>query len=155
MTKTNQWIEVQKLLEDNKASKALKEALELLLAPKSGGSSANPPKVDKDGNITEAYCRYHERYEKVENMVMSQGKSKGYCKASISLWNKINSDIKKLNNLVSEAVGQGDIELAQKHSKEVTALKAKHNDVKTYDFDRDWKTFNEPKVVDAPAKETK
>ena len=94
MTKTQTWVEVQKLLENNKASKALKEALEELLAPKSAGSMANPPKLDKDGNIVEAYCRFHQRYEKVEDMVVSQGKSKGYCKASISLWNKTNAKIK-------------------------------------------------------------
>ena len=144
MTKTQTWAEAHKLLVASKASKALVEAMELLLAPKSSASVANPPKLDEKGNITEAWCRFHERYEKVEAMVMSQGKSKGYCKASISLWNKTNSNIKQLNDKAVCAMSEGQMEDAQKHAKESEALKAKFNNPEFYDYDRDWKEFNKP-----------
>lgn len=141
MTKTKLWEEVQKLLADNKASAKLTSALQELLSPKTAASQ-NPPKVDKDGNITHVYCRFHKQYEPVANMVMSGGKSKGYCKASISLWNKMNSNIKKLNAQVTEAIEAGDMDKAQKVTKEAQSLKAKLNDPKTFDYDRDWATFN-------------
>ena len=147
MTKTQQWVEVQELLTTNKASKALTQALEILLAPKSS-SSTNPPKLDKDGNITEAWCRFHERYEKVSSMVMSAGKSKGYCRASISKWNKTNASIKVLNDQAVCAMSENQMEDAQKCAKKSEALKKTLNDPKSYDFDKDWADFTkvEPKA---------
>jgi len=141
MTKTQTWAAVQELPEFAKASKALKEALELVLAPKSS-SSTNPPKVDKDGNPIELYCRFHEQYEPVENMVMSGGKSKGYCRASISKWNKTNAQIKKLNEQIVCALDEDQMEDAQKLNKDVKALKSQLNDPEFYDFKKDWADFN-------------
>jgi len=142
MTKTQTWAEVSKLLEESKASKALKEALELLLAPKSGSTSANPPKLDKDGNVVEAWCRFHECYEPVANMVMTKGKSKGYCKASISVWNKMNARIKSCNAQVTYFVEHGDMDKAQEMAKEAKELKEALNAPSTYNFKEDWALFN-------------
>lgn len=143
MTKTQTWEAVSALLVEAKASKKLQAELEAILAPKSSGS-VNPPKLDKDGNIVEAYCRFHQRYEVVDNMVMSGGKSKGYCKASISLWNKTNANIKRLNEQAVTAMGEGNMEEAQSLAKEATTLKTNLNAPETYDYDRDWAEFNKP-----------
>ena len=151
LTKTqvynNTVTQINELLENSKVSKKFKEELftilENNLAPKKGGGSmAHPPKLDEDGNIVEAWCRFHERYEPVENMVISNGKSKGYCKASISLWNKTNSNIKKLDSQAVEAMAEGDFETAQELAKEAKELKDNFNKPEFYDYDRDWAEFN-------------
>ena len=151
LTKTqvynNTVTQINELLENSKVSKKFKEKLftilENNLAPKKGGSSlAHPPKLDENGNIVEAWCRFHERYEPVEDMVISNGKSKGYCKASISLWNKTNSNIKKLDSQAVEAMAKGDFETAQELAKEAKELKDNFNKPEFYDYDRDWAEFN-------------
>jgi len=151
VTKSQVWTNVQnqvtELLAANKVSKKFSEALMLLLeaniAPKKGGgSSINPPILNEDGSIKEAWCRFHNRYEKVEDMVISQGKSKGYCKAAISLWNKTNSNIKKLDSQAVDAMSDGDFENAQRIAKEAKDLKDNFNKPEFYDYDRDWANFN-------------
>lgn len=164
ITKTQVWTNVQKevleLVETNKVSKKFSEALLLLLethiAPKTGGTSLmNPPK-EIDG-IMNYYCRFHGQYEPLEDMVMSnitkqdgtkELRSKGYCKASISLWNKTNSDIKKLDSSAVESMGLGDFDKAQKIAKESKELKDNFNKVEFYDYDRDWAKFNGPTKVE-------
>ena len=111
------------------------------LKPKSSGA-INPPKLDKDGNIIEAYCRFHQRYEKVGDMVTSNGKSKGYCKAGISNWNKRQKTIKQLQAQVTGYIDEDDFEKAKKLSNEVKELKETINDPKTFDYDADWEAFN-------------
>jgi len=142
-TKTQVWADVLEVLTAQKASKKLIGELETLLAPKSSGS-ANPPVLDDEGNIVEAYCRFHGRYEPVANMVISQGKSKGYCKASISKWNKTNANIKRLNDQAVCAMSEGQMEDAQKCAKESEALKKGLNDPKSFDYEADWAEFNKP-----------
>ena len=151
LTKTqvykNTVTQINELLENSKVSKKFKEELLTIIdnniAPRNGGgNSINPPKLDEDGNIVEAFCRFHNRYEKAEDMVMSKGKSKGYCKASISLWNKTNSNIKKLDSQAVEAMANGDFEKAQEVAKEAQELKDNFNKPEFYDYDRDWAEFN-------------
>jgi len=119
--------------------KKLTQALEELLAPKTS-SSTNPPK-EIDG-VMNYYCRFHQAYEPESNMVMSGGKSKGYCRASISKWNKMNSSIKKLNDQAVCAMSEGQMEDAQRCAKESEALKAKLNAPTSYDIVADWDSFN-------------
>jgi len=138
MTKTQTWENVQTLLVEQKASKKLTQALEELLAPKSS-SSTNPPK-EIDG-VMNYYCRFHQAYEVETNMVMSQNKSKGYCKASISKWNKTNAQIKKLNGKAVCAMSEGQMEDAQSCAQESEALKGKLNDPKSYNLEKDWEDF--------------
>jgi len=140
-TKTNVWNEVEALLDSQaKLPKGLKEALELILKPKVGVGSTNEPKLI-DG-VMHYYCRFHQDYEAQENMVMSSGKSKGYCKASISVWNKRNARIKKIEAEVSELVMAGDFEQAQECTIELKQAKESLNDPKTYDIVSDWNIFN-------------
>lgn len=139
MTKTETWKQVQALLVEQKASKKLTQALEELLAPKSS-SSTNPPK-EIDGTM-HYYCRFHQAYEPQEDMVMSAGKSKGYCKASISKWNKMNASIKKLNDQAVCAMSEGQMEDAQECAKQSEAIKAKLNNPESYDIVQDWADFN-------------
>lgn len=141
MSKSTQWNEVQKLLNSQaKLPKGLYEALEAILAPKTNGGSTNPPKLI-DG-VMHYYCRFHQAYEAEENMVLSAGKSKGYCKAAISIWNKRNSAIKKLEAEISELVMAGDFEQARECTTELKQAKATLNDPKTYDIVVDWNVFN-------------
>ncbi len=148
MTKTELYnkvsVEVLELLESQpKLSKAFKEKLSIIidtnLKPKSGGSLTNPPK-EIDG-VMHYYCRFHQRYEPQDDMVMSKGKSKGYCKASISKWNKTNSQIKKLDSQAVDAMASGDFEKAQTIAQEAKELKDTLNAPEAYDYDTDWANF--------------
>jgi len=148
LTKNQVWANVQnqvvELLKGSKVTKEFQEELlsilETNLAPKTGGSTANPPK-EIDG-VMNYYCRFHQRYEPIENMVMSKDKSKGYCKASISLWNKTNSEIKKLDSQASAYLTDGEFEKAQDFAKQAKALRDDFNKSEFYDYDRDWAEFN-------------
>ena len=146
MTKTQLWEEVSKLLEDNKASKKLKAGLEELLRPKSGGGNVQNPPKEIDGEM-HYYCRFHQEYEPEKDMVMSKDKegnlkSKGYCKASISKWNKLNKQIKDLEHKAVEAMGEGNFDEAQEFAKEAKEVKAILNKPETYNLGEDWATFN-------------
>jgi len=152
LTKVQVWTNVQsqveELLSNSKVSKKFSEELlnilEANIAPKVGGGvSLNPPKLDEDGNIVEAYCRFHQRYESAKDMVMSKGKSKGYCKASISLWNKTMTKIKKLTNEAVDYTNEGDFDNAQEVANEVKELRDNFNKPEFYDYDRDWAEFNQ------------
>lgn len=147
--KTQTWLtlqsEVNNLLDSSKVSNTFKSALmqllEANLAPKQGGGvSANPPK-EIDG-VMHYYCRYHQRYEAESAMVMSQGKSKGYCKASISVWNKVNSTIKSLDSEAVKAMASGDFDKAQEIALKCKDLRESFNNPSFYDYDRDWASFN-------------
>ena len=143
-TKLEVWNSVQSILQAQIGKKLTSEVvaqIEDLLAPKSGGGvSINPPKMIDD--VMHYWCRFHERYEADVDMVMSQGKSKGYCKASISKWNKVNSQIKKLESQAVGAIVNDKLEEAQKLSQEAKALKETLNLPASYDYDLDWKMFN-------------
>ena len=141
MTKTELWNKVSETLVANKASKKLIAEMEILLAPKSSGGSLHPPKKDKDGNIIEAWCKFHQRYEDVNDMVLSKGKSKGYCKAGLSVWNKLNAQAKKLEAEAVEFMSEGDFDNAQKAAQKAKDIKSKFNDPKSYDYDKDWAAF--------------
>lgn len=151
MTKAQLWEaiqnEVSEVFAQNKVSKKAQEAiietLKAYIAPKVGrGSIQHPPKLDEDGNIVEAYCRFHQRYEPIENMVVSKGKSKGYCKASISKWNKINSQIKKLDSKAVDLMAKGKLEEAQEVAKEAKELKDALNNPEAYNYEEDWEAFS-------------
>jgi hypothetical protein len=141
MSKQTIWDEVQTVLNAQaKLPKGLQEALELILKPKSGGGATNEPKLI-DG-IMHYYCRFHQAYEQESNMVMSSGKSKGYCKASISIWNKQNARIKKIEAEVSSLVMAGDFEQAQECTVELKEAKEGLNNPANYDLESDWIAFN-------------
>ena len=140
VSKSNVWAQVEEILTSNKVKSNVVEALKEILAPKSGGSAVNPPKV-VDG-ITMYYCRFHREYYIESAMVMSAGKSKGYCKAAISKWNKTNAQIKRLE---AQAVGEltrDNIEKAKELSAQAKALGEQLNNPDFYNAEEDWKSFN-------------
>lgn len=140
ISKSNVWAQVEAILTSNKVKANVVEELKAILAPKSGGSVSNPS-YEQDG-VMMHYCRFHRQYEAECDMVMSVGKSKGYCKASISLWNKTNAQIKKLE---AQAVGEltrDNIEKAKELSNEAKALGERLNDPEFYNYDKDWAIFN-------------
>ena len=145
MTKTELWTSVVNTIIDNEElfkkgkSNEFLELLKPLLEPKSGGGTINPPKETEEGTMY--YCRFHKQYELQEHMVMSQGKSKGYCKASISKWNKTNSTIKKLNSQSVELMAQDNFEEAKTIAQEVQELKNNLNNPEFYDYEQDWLDF--------------
>ena len=144
MSKSNQWNEVQAILgNQGKLPKGLYEALEAILAPKTSGGSSNPPKMI-DG-VMHYFCRFHQAYEAEEKMVMSSGKSKGYCKSSISVWNKRNSAIKRKEAEISELVMAGDFTQAQECTIELKAMKDELNNPTSYSLEVDWATFDTPR----------
>lgn len=145
-SKSAVWAQVQELIKNHKISDVVANELAMILEPKQGGgNSLNPPKLDEDGNIVEAYCRYHQRYEIAKDMVISNNKSKGYCKAAISKWNKARVLVKSMSEDMTTFMSEGKFEEAQ-----AIAIKSKElseNCIKGdyYDYDEDWKTFNKTK----------
>ena len=93
------------------------------------GFSVNPPKTI-DG-VTHYFCRFTQQYHPADKMVLSNGKSKGYSKSAISVWNKINAEIKKKQALIAEAVMQ-DKELNKDIVQRLEQLKAALNAPSTY-----------------------
>lgn len=146
MSKLQTWTsvsaEVAKWAQENKvaSSKAesLLELLESMLAPKVS-SSQHPPK-EIDGRMY-YFCRFHQTYYEQDKMVMSNGKSKGYCKAAIAKWNKTNTEIKKLNADAVEALANGDVEKAKKITAQAQKLSAVFNKPEFYNAEEDWANF--------------
>lgn len=148
MTKTETYNNVTEALEalfgSTKIAKGVQyKLLDIIdenLKPKVS-SSKYPPKLDKDGNIIEAWCRFHQQYEVAEDMVMSKGKSKGYCRASISLWNSTSKNIRDLEGSLGALIKERKFDEVAKISEQAEELKAKLNDPSSFDYDRDWKSF--------------
>lgn len=140
VSKSNVWAQVEAILTSNKVKANVVEELKTILAPKSGGSVSNPS-YEQDG-VMMHYCRFHRQYEAECDMVMSMGKSKGYCKASISKWNKTNAQIKRLE---AQAVGEltrDNIEAAKDLSNEAKVLGEQLNNPEFYNLEDDWANFN-------------
>ena len=140
VSKSNVWAQVEAILTSNKVKAIVVDELKAILAPKTGGSVSNPSYV-QDG-ITFHYCRFHQTYYAESNMVISGGKSKGYCKAAISKWNKTNAQIKRIESSAVGAICKGDFELAKNLGDEASELKAKLNEPSFYDATADWEAFN-------------
>ncbi len=147
MNKTQTWTAVLEILNSHDLEESiltnLQEDLSKILAPKvGGGHSAHPPILDKDGNVTEAWCRYHETYEPIENIVVNKdGKSKGYCKAAASISNKRRKEAQSLK-LEALAIMGDDIEKAQSLVKKASTIESTINDPEYYDLELDWEKFN-------------
>ena len=139
-SKSDIWARVEETLVAHKVKTHIIEELKEILAPKSGGA-VNPPK-EVDG-VMHHFCRFHQAYEPEHNMVMSNNKSKGYCRAAISKWNKVNQKIKRIEAEAVGALCKGELDLAKQLSEEVAELKARLNDPNQYSLEGDWRAFNE------------
>lgn len=141
----NVFTEVEALLAEHKVSKEVKEKLfaiiEEQLKPKKVGSVAENPSYVNDEGITMHFCRFHARYEVEADMVMSNGKSKGYCKASIAKWTKLGKDITKLESAATTALMADNIEQAKELSMEAERLKGERNKVESFNYEKDWAAF--------------
>ena len=125
-TKTELWSQVQEVLVANKAKKSLIEALEAILKPKTGGGVVQFPMISQNG-INYHYCRYCACYIIEDEIVMSNGKSKGYSKKAIAKWTKLGKEAQKLNDEAMKLLLNNQIVEGQDKNKEAEELKNKRN----------------------------
>ena len=118
----------------------LMAVIDRYLKPRSA-SSGKPPKLDKEGNIVEAWCKFHQRYYTIDKMVMSGGKSKGYCKAGIATWNRLQKQGKDLKAKALGLLLAGDTKKGAELNTEGEKLIEKSKDYASYDADQDWANF--------------
>lgn len=76
--------------------------------PKAGGGQVQNPSYVENG-VTMHYCRYLTIYRPEDEMVMSNGKSKGYSKIAISRWTKVGKDAKSFQESALKALLLGNI----------------------------------------------
>jgi len=93
-------------------SKAEQERVMVLIetnfAPKSGGGQVqNPSYYDENLGSQMHYCRYLDQFCTEDEVVMSNGKSKGYSKAAISRWTKAGKDAKQLQEKALKLLLEG------------------------------------------------
>ncbi len=156
--------QMNKILSDNKINKktqaALLSMIDTHLKPKVGGgvrNIENPPKLDDDGFISEAYCKYYQRYMAAELMNISfrgtdKEKYRGESLLGAARYRAITQEIKTLNEKSMELILSGDVEGAQAAAKEGKDLTARRLIPTTekgslYDYDRDVK-MNAPETSD-------
>jgi hypothetical protein len=125
-TKSNVWAEVQEVLVANKAKQTLIDALEAILKPKTGGGVVQYPMKTID-DMNYHYCRYCATYIVESEMVMSNGKSKGYSKKAIAKWTKLGKEAQKLNDEAMKLLLNNQIVEGQDKAKEADELKNKRN----------------------------
>lgn len=101
MTKTQTFEFLTTLLNEAQfKSKAEQERVLTIIsdtfAPKAGGGQTiNPSYYDETLGAQMYYCRYLAQYCTEDEMVMSNGKSKGYSKSAISRWTKAGKEAKQ------------------------------------------------------------
>lgn len=143
MTKTKIREAIEEVFAAHKSSKLTEEIRASLMATFEGTvtRSEHPPVLDEEGNMIEAWCKFHKRYEPIENIVLSKGKSKGYCRAGLSEWNRRMRLAKKYDASAIEFLTTGDVESATEFATKATDERALAADYDTYDFDTDWSNF--------------
>lgn len=126
MKKSDIYSQVQEILVAHKAKQPLIEAIEAILKPKTGGGVVQYPMITKDG-INYHYCRYCACYIVEQEIVLSNGKSKGYSKKAIAQWTKMGKDAQKLNDEAMKLLLENKIIEGQDKAKEAEELKLKRN----------------------------
>jgi len=148
MNKTQQWEAVLEILSQHKTTKKIEAALADILKPKSSGHSSEfPPKVDKDGNITELYCQWHKEYEPVEGFRKSPKSKSGYhyeCNVALKDWAEYGKMIKAKESETQDILAKlldGEIEqteaktLSEQLKADIETIKeARKNKVNVADF---------------------
>jgi hypothetical protein len=131
---------VMQLCEEHKANKKLIGALDELLKPKSGGGIVQNPMQTING-VNYHYCRYADIYVIESEIVMSNGKSKGYSKKAIAEWTRLGKEVQNLNAQAMAKLLDGDIAGGTKIAADAEALKLARNtpdlylDIKQYFID--------------------
>jgi len=117
------------------------KVIELSKPKKTSSRTTHKPLLDNEGNVMAFWCRFHGQYEPVELMVLTKdGKSKGYCRASYSTWNKAQSQVKKLN-AEAASIMLDDIEAAQELALKARDIKNRIDNLDIFDFKNDWLNY--------------
>jgi hypothetical protein len=139
MTKTQLYTEVTKLMaefEDQFKSKKsfneLSTEIDKLLKPKAGGGVTQNPMITID-DINYHYCRYTGFYIPEAEMVMANGKSKGYSKKAITKWTKAGREIQATNEEAMQLLLSGDAEKGKSLALQAEELKTNRNKQSYYD----------------------
>ena len=132
MTKTQLWNEVETLLGQYKVSKEFKAQLEELIKPKAGGGIVQNPMNTVD-NVNYHFCRYTNYYLPESEMVMSNGKSKGYSKKAIAKWTKLGKKAKDLEATAMKLLLEKNFEEGTEVADRATKLLNDRNKTSMYD----------------------
>jgi len=131
---------IEAKLVEYKLSKArVGEIMKMISELKSSSSARDMQETKVVDGIEFRYCRWHQKWEPADRFVYYKGKSKGYCKASYSVWSRNNNEIKKLSTTaLANAVASGDFEKAAKVQERIAKLKANLNKPSSFNIVEDW-----------------
>ena len=135
-TVSEKWESALKIMESAEISKEIQTLLEAIYAPKSA-SSVNPPIMDEDGKkFLQVWDRWFNQYVTAEEAVFSNGKPKGYSKASLSKWNKIHAKVGSIQlDLAYSGKSRDEVE------EEIIAAKSMMNNPTSFNYDDDTYRF--------------
>ena len=139
MTKTQTFEFLTTLLNDAQfKSKAEQERVLAIIsdtfAPKAGGGqTVNPSYYDETLGAQMYYCRYLAQYCTQDEMVMSNGKSKGYSKSAISRWTKAGKESKTLQEKALKLLLEGKQVEGQDLNAQAEELLLKRNKPEFYE----------------------
>lgn len=128
------------------AQEALKSLTDEYLKPKtSSRQTENPIKTDDNGIITEAYCKYYQRYFPAAECNISfkgiAGKEKyrGESLLGAQRYREITREIEALKQSAQDLILDGKIEEAQKAAADAKYLFSNRINGDLYDYDKDTK----------------
>lgn len=139
MTKTQTFEFLTTLLNEAQfKSKAEQERVLTIIsdtfAPKAGGGQTiNPSYYDETLGAQMYYCRYLAQYCTEDEMVMSNGKSKGYSKSAISRWTKAGKEAKTLQEKALKLLLEGQQVEGQDLNAQAEELLLKRNKPEFYE----------------------
>lgn len=99
--------------------------------PKAGGGQVQNPSYVENG-INYHYCRYLTIYRPEDEMVMSNGKSKGYSKIAIARWTKAGKDAKLLQESALKQLLAGNVVEGQDLNSQAEELLLNRNKAEFY-----------------------
>ena len=103
-------------------------------APKAGGGQVqNPSYYDEELQSQMYYCRYLAQYCTEDEIVMSNGKSKGYSKSAIARWTKAGKDAKILQEKALKMLLAGQQVEGQDLNAQAEELLVKRNKPEFYE----------------------
>lgn len=139
MTKTQTFEFLTTLLNDAQfKSKAEQERVLAIIsdtfAPKAGGGQTQYPSYYSEDLQTQMYyCRYLAQYCTQDEMVMSNGKSKGYSKSAIARWTKAGKEAKTLQEKALKLLLSGNQVEGQDLNAQAEELLLKRNKHEYYE----------------------
>ena len=99
--------------------------------PKAGGGQVQNPSYVENG-INYHYCRYLTIYRPEDEMVMSNGKSKGYSKIAIARWTKAGKEAKLLQESALKQLLAGNVVEGQDLNSQAEELLLNRNKAEFY-----------------------